>query len=506
MPIIIQGFPETYKRPGFYGETVYGAGGISSGSIPKYLLLMGLKTSAGSMTANTQVVDIGSDDEADTYCGQGSLLARMCYQARREAGIRIKAIAVTEASGGAAATATITIATDSTSSGEWVYTIAGVDVRVPVSSGATPTVQATAIKNAINSNPRLPVTAINSSGVVTVTTRNVGAICNSFIIFQNILTKPGASTSAVAGGAAVLSSNPGETGVFFSGGSGTEDVTAALATVYAGRYHRIGVGMIDATNAALIEAQLDSKAGPTVGRMEHAIFGSNDTISNATSVAQTTLNNARCQLAWMEESETHPSEIAARVAAARLAKEQSNPNSNFDGYVLNGIRAQRSRAKWATEANQVSALDNGVTPLLSAADGTVSIVRAITTKSLTSSNPDYRTLDVGFAATPDEIRDDLALQWGTVFLPNNPAVRDNPASEEPDPPAGVATPKRWTSFVEDRRASVYAANLWTLPATTATLTESEYNNTAKRIMSKVPVLTHPLQHQIGVSVRETSSV
>lgn len=506
MPIIIQGFPETYKRPGFYGETVYGAGGISSGSIPKCLLLMGLKTSAGTMTADTQVVDIGSDDDADTYCGAGSLLARQCYAARREAGIRIKAIAVTEASGGAAATATITIATNASSSGEWVYTIDGVDVRVAVQSGATPTAQATAIKNAINGNPRLPVTATSNVGAVTVTTKNVGAICNSFILFQSKATAPGGSTSTLAGGSAVTSSTPLEDGVFFSGGSGSEDVTNALATLYAGRYHRIGVGMIDATNAALVEAQLDAKAGPTVGRMEHAVFANIGNIAAATSVAQTTLNNARCQLVWIEECETHPSEIAARVAAARLAKEQSNPNSNFDGYPLTGIRAQRSRAKWASESNQVSALDNGVTPLLSQSDGAVTIARAITTKSLTSSNPDYRTLDVGFATTPDEVRDDLALQWATVFLPANPAVRDDPASEEPDPPAGVATPKRWTSFVENRRETVYAANLWTLPVTTATLTESEYNNTAKRIMSKVPVLTHPLQHQIGVSVRETSSV
>lgn len=506
MAIIIQGFSETYKRPGFYAETVYGAGGISSGSIPRYLLLMGLKTAAGSATPDTQVVDIGSDDEADSYFGVGSHLARMCYQARREAGIRIKAIAVTQASGGVAGSATITIATDSTSSGEWVYTIAGVDVRVAVPTGATPTVQATAIKNAINGNPKLPVTATNSAGVVTVTTRNVGAICNSYILFQNKATAPGASTSTLAGGSAVLSSTPLEDGVFFSSGSGTEDVTAALATLLAGRYHRIGVGSIDAANAALVESQLDFKAGPTVGRMEHAIFASIGSISAATSLAQTTLNNARCQHAWIEECETHPSEIAARMAAARLAKEQSNPNSNFDGYALTGIRAQRSRAKWASEANQVTALDTGVTPLLSQSDGAVTVARAITTKCLTSTNPDYRTLDVGFAVTPDEVRDDLALQWGTVFLPANPAVRDDPSTEEPDPPAGVATPKRWTSFVEARRATVYAANLWTLPVTTATTTESEYNNTAKRIMSKVPVLTHPLQHQIGVSVRETSSV
>jgi phage tail sheath gpL-like len=291
-----------------------------------------------------------------------------------------------------------------------------------------------------------------------------------------------------------------------SGGSGSADVTLALATLLAGRYHRIASGFIDATNIGLIETQLDTKAAPTIGRMEHAIFGSVASLSAATSIAQTTLNNERCELVWCEQCETHPAELAARMAAARLSKEQTNPNSNFDNYVLTGVRGQANRNKWASEASQVSALDNSVTPLLSHADGSVTVVRAITTKSLTSSNPDYRTLDVGYAVTPDAVRDDLSLQWTTVFAPANPAVRDDPADEEPEPPAGVATPSRWNGFVTNRAKAEWAAKLWILPVTDATAPESEYNNTAKRIMSVVPVITHPLQHQIGVSVREVSSV
>jgi phage tail sheath gpL-like len=503
--IVIQGFPDTYKRPGFYGETKYGQGGISSGSIPKYLLCIG-QMSSGTATADVSIVNIGSDDDADAAFGAGSQIARMCYKAGLEKGIRIKAIAVADASGAAAATGTITIATNSTSAGEWVYRIAGDEVRVAVASGATPTVQATAIKNKINGNPRLPVTATSSSGVVTVTAKCEGAEGNGIYLFQNKQTAPGGSTSTLAGGTAVVSSIPGEDGVPLSGGSGTVDITNALAVLYAGRYHRIACAANDSTNVALLEAQLDAKAAPTVGRMEHAVFGHVGSLSSATSIAQTTLNNERVQLVWLEESEVPAGELAARMAAARLSLEQQNPNSNFDGYVLTGIRAQANRNKWASESSQVSALDNSVTPLLSLADGSVTVVRAITTKSLTSSNPDYRTLDVGFAVTPDEVRDDLALQWATVFLPANPAVREDPAPEEPEPPAGVATPSRWNGFVTSRAKSEWAKKLWILPITAETAPTSEYNNTAKRIMSAVPVKTHPLQHQIGVSVRETSSV
>ena len=505
MTIVIQGFPDTYKIPGFYGETKYGAGGISFGSIPKYLLLMGLMSS-GSATPDTQYLDIGSDADADTYFGAGSELARMCYQARRETGIRLRAIAISDAGGAAASTATITIATNATSAGEWIYRIAGEEIRVAIPSGTTPTNQATAIKNKFNGNTRLPVTATSALGVVTITMKCETARGNSYILMQNKQTAPGGSTSTLAGGAAVTSSVPLEDGVFLSGGSGSDDVTIALATVYADRHHYIAAAHIDSTNVALIEAQLDSKAAPTVGRMEHAIFGSVASLSSATSIAQTTLNNERCELVWCEECESPPSELAARMGAARIAKGQINPNSNFDNYTLTGIRAQANRNKWASESSQVSALDNSVTPLASHSDGTVTVVRAITTKSLTSSSPDYRTLDVGFAETPDAVRDDLALQWTTVFAPNNPAVRDDPASEEPEPPAGVATPSRWNGFVSNRAKAEWAKNLWILPPTDATAPQSEYNQTAKRIMSKVPVITHPLQHQIGVSVQETSSV
>jgi phage tail sheath gpL-like len=504
--IIIQGFPDTYKVPGCFAETKFGAGGISFGSIPQYLLLMGSMASGGTATPDQDIIDIGSDADADTYFLAGSELARMCYQARRESGIRLKAMPISDPGGAVAASATITIATDATSSGEWVYRLAGVEVRAAVASGANPTTQATAIKNAFNAHRRLPVTAGSSSGVVTLTMKSKGIRGNSYILMQNRQTAPSGSTSTLAGGSAVVSSVPLEEGVFLSAGSGTDDVTAALAVLFAGRYHRIAAAHIDATNIAAIEAQLDTKAGPTVGRMEHAIFGSVASLSSATSIAQTTLNNERCELVWCEQCESPPSELAARMAAARLAKEQSDPNSNFDDYVLTGIRGQANRSKWASEASKVSALDNSVTPLMSHADGSVTVVRAITTKSLTGSTPDYRTLDVGYAVTPDAVRDDLALQWQTVFAPNNPKVRDDPAPEEPEPPAGVATPTRWNGFVLDRAKREWAKKLWILPPTSATAPTSEFNQTAKRIMSKVPVITHPLQHQIGVSVQETSSV
>src|SRR5688572_10778124 len=103
--IIITGFSDSDKVPGFYGQTKFGAGPINAGSQTLTLLLVGLKTSAGTAVADQDIVEIFSGDDADTYFGQGSELARGCRMALKQsggqpAGYKLMAAAVT-ASGGA---------------------------------------------------------------------------------------------------------------------------------------------------------------------------------------------------------------------------------------------------------------------------------------------------------------------------------------------------------------------------------------------------------------------
>lgn len=495
MAITITGFSETDKVPGFVGETKFGAGPISAASIPLILLLVGLMSSSGSMTADTDVLDVQTEDQANTYAGPGSELARMAYVALKYSGLKIKIACPTAAGGAVAASATITIGGSWTATGQWAYRIGGETITGGIAATDSTSDIAADIAAAIQGKIKMPVSAVAVGAVVTATVKSAGIRGNQHIVFQDISNLPSGMTSTLAGGSSVTGG-----GKRFASGAGTEDVTALLSTLNPGRYHRIAVAQIDSTNLALWRAQLDAKAEPTVGRMEHAVFATTGTLSAMASLCQTTLNEERFQGPWCLNCETHPSEIAASMASLRCTKEQNQPNSSYDGDVLRGVAPQSQRADWATRSTLQAALDEGVTPLVTNEDGTVSVVRAITTHSLNGSDPDYRTLDVSEAVVPDYVRDYDKLVWTTLYKPANPYVRPEPAEGEPEAPQGVATPSRWNAQLAKNGFDLERALILTQTALNPPVTE--YDEDAKRLMSIHPAIPLPHNHQTGVSVRQ----
>lgn len=498
MSISIVGFSSAAKVPGFYGETVYGAGAITAGDIPLKLLLCGTKTSAGSATVDVDVVDIFSTTDADTYFGPGSELAVMCYGALQIPGVKINAIASAESGGAAAATATITLTGSWLASGTAIYRIDGIRVSAGIASTDTISTAADAIVNAINALPHISVTAVKGAGpgyVITLTRKSKGLRGLQGMLFQDITQLPAGMVSAIAGGTAVTGG-----GVHFVSGTGTDDVTNVLGVIATSQFDRIAPAQNDATNTALWELHVNTQAGPTIGNLEHLIFASNASLSAATSIAQTTLNAERAQYLWMVNGETIPSFVAATFAAYRTAVEQDSPDASYDGYVLPGVAPQSQKSDWPSYATQVSALDNSLTPITSNANGEAYVIRSITTKSLTSGSPDYRTLDTAQAVVPDYVRTVIRLYWTTVYKVNNPKVDSDPADGERDRRPGVGTPKRWnqalTGILMGLEDDGILANVAENPPV------SEFNTVARRIMSVVPVVPSFNAHQTGVSVRQ----
>jgi phage tail sheath gpL-like len=499
--IIIQGFSATDKVPGAVGQTIYGAGGISVGAILTLLICAQKRTGyTAGLAPDVDVVDIGSDDDGDAYWGPGSEGARMAHQTIGVPGVRVKGCAPAAAVGASAATATITIDGSPSETGSWSYRIAGETITAGINTGDTPGSIAAAIKSAVQSRPRMAASADVAGGVVTLTWKSAGVRGNDGTLFQDISDLPAGISSVLSGGVTLLSSKGGEKGVRFSGGAGVEDLTNMLAVLFPARYGRIAAAQNDPVSAARWKAQMDGKADPLEGREEQLCFGHGGLLSAAQSLARTTLNNWRMQVGWLLNSEAHPSEIAARIAAGRTQLEQDNANAGFDGYVLTGIAPQASRADWAQRVTQQAALDQGVTPLVTDEQGNVTIVRSITSHCLNGADPDYRTLDTAQSVVPDFVRDDLRVFWTTSFVVANPYVRDNPSPVEQDPPHGVATPNSWNAAVESRLLDHQANMLITEVEENPPV--SEFNKTATRIMSAVTAIPLPLQHQIGVSVRQ----
>ena len=100
------GISSSYKVPRYIAKIVFGAGSVSAGSGRLKCLVVGMKTSAGSMVADQDIVRVTSEDEVDAYAGVGSQLARMAYKALLVPSIELYMAAVTEPGAGTQGTVT----------------------------------------------------------------------------------------------------------------------------------------------------------------------------------------------------------------------------------------------------------------------------------------------------------------------------------------------------------------------------------------------------------------
>lgn len=508
MTLVIQGFSDNSKVPGYYGETLFGQSAIRFGSVALKCLVVGLKhTSNGSITTDTEIKRILSEDDADTYCGAGGECARGLYAALAETrgmdGVEFYALCPAPAGGAAAATLTITVTGTSTAAGTLVFYVGGDRVEVNYANATAQNDVATAINTAfgaVSGAARLPVSAGVATNVVTLTVRSAGIRGNQHICYVDVTLAQGVTVTLGGAGSATTSSTT-MLGRSFGGGTGTETLTNALTTIYPGDYDFIAIAQNDATSLAAWETHIDAKAGPTEGRLSHCVVGHNGNFAASTSIAQTTLNNQRFSVKWLEISERHPMEIAAAVAGLRAALEGTTPNKAYDDYAYKHLVPQRFPSDWVTSyAEKQAALDVGVAPLRSAADGKVYEVRSITTRCLNGASPDYRTLDTSEAFVPDYARKRVGTVWNSEFKVANPYVAPNPAATEKDRPAGVATPDLWNARVYRELLEMEREN--TLTQVALNPPSSEYNYTANRIMTAMPVVPLPHQHQVGVSTRQ----
>lgn len=492
--IVITGWTSDDKVPAFARQTTLGCGASSVGMNPKYCLLVGTKTSAGSATVDVDIKDVLSQDDADAFFGAGSELAMMCSAALIP-GVSLKAIANAEAVGAAAATAKIKITGSWTTAGTIKFYLAGREYSVGIGASDTKIVAAAAVTAAFTAITRSPVTAADD-GVdeTTLTTKSKDARSNDWVLDYSLAEAPsGLGLTITAGSALNGNAKP------FTGGSGASAIVNVLAKLVYDRYHYQGWANYDSTAIGLLKTQLDSEAGPLVAHLEHAVMGSARAAATANTLSNTTINHERISNVWHMNSQWPPSMIAARIAAIRSVEESSNPNFNFDNYVT-GIPAQLNAADKAAHSTLKTALNNGVTPLLTTPDGDVVIVRGIVSHCKDGSNYDYSTLDWGDAVVPDYVSDQLASQWST-FLESNPYAGPDPSGDERPAPEGVGTPSLWNAEVikimRDNESALLAQDVDT------NLPESQWDATTKRILTACPVVVRTQNHQAGVDVRQT---
>ncbi len=495
--VVIAGLTPSYKLPGAFRETKYGQGKVSVGGTQIILTVTGNKTTAGSATPDQDIVPIFDVDGADAALGEGSEGAVQCYAALAVEGIVLEAAPVAEASGGVAATLTVTFTGTWSTGGTPVLYLFGKALAFNVSAGGTVTDAAAALVAEINGQPHFFCTATNSSGVVTVLVRSKGVRGNDYVARKDMAASPTGLIMTLTGGTALTGGM-----VPFSGGTGADDVTAVLSLLSTATHDFQAWAQNDATNAGLIKAALVTEAGPLSRHLEHAVFVKSRSQATATSFAQTTLNAYRCTLAHLENSEAPPSFVAAQLAAVRSTTVGSNPNKRYNGTILPTVPKQSQKADIATDPEMNAMLNSGVMPLKTTPDGNVVIVRAIQSHSLNGSAADYRTLDWGDADVPDRMSKEYAATWD-VYSESNPYVGDDPDAGEEPPGEEVATPLFWKAEVVAVNKIAEGKN-W-LQDVDANPPFVEYDPDGARLMTAAPVVVRKQNHQLGISIRQVAA-
>ena len=132
---------------------------------------------------------------------------------------------------------------------------------------------------------------------------------------------------------------------------------------------------------------------------------------------------------------------------------------------------------------------------------------AITSHCLNGSNPDYSTLDVGFAVVPDFVLMYMRGVWAG-WQQANVRLRGPLAQGEPKPPSGVGYPDLWNSTVT---SNLMLMEQGTIPGTCPPILYDVENflpitdldpTTVGRLMTACPVNVMPDTHQVGVSVQQ----
>lgn len=362
------------RKPGVYAEFNTR---MAVRSLPGNLqrtLLVGQKT-ADSTGATLQVTDVFSDDQAATQFGIGSQLHRMVLAAlTANPYAQLSVVALDDPAGSVAAVWKLTITGAPTDAGTLYLGLAGDTIAVNVNATDTPTTVAAAFVAAIAAKPKLPFTAANVAGVLSVTAKNKGALANATKVTV---------TGAVAGLAAALAVG--------TAGASDPDISGALNAAFLGGHNNVAIAYRDTTSVRALRTYLQAVGSYAEKRWAIGSIASNGSLGDATTVSSA-INDGFISNPWCRGTPTSTTEIAAAYAATIAATE--DPALPFNDVEVAGI-VPPAVADQTSRTEQESALYNGVTPLYVGPGGKVQIVRAVTTYTVNASNvPDIALLDV----------------------------------------------------------------------------------------------------------------
>lgn len=407
----------------------------SPGSAALRALVMAPKSSAGTITANTQLVEsIAGSDAAATYFGPGTQGHLACKALFVEYGLaRVDIVAPAEASGNAA-TATVTFDDTSpvTSARTVTLNIAGRDIQIVWAAGEGENSAAAKLVAAISAAGNdLPVSAAAADYVVTITAKTKGLWGNDVLISLTVADG--------AGGSVVLSGDLGSV----VAGTTEPNYSTALTLVSGIEYDFIlsCVSNADANEASAtsnpgrVKTHINALDEGLEAKLQQQVVGVTGTISGVKTGAAQHLHGPT-EYVFCQAARSLPCELGGAEVGRRLRMEAIDPaiNAIKTAYqaTLYGAADLVTDALTGTELEDL--LQSGVAPVVYDSTGAMLISRPITTYWKDSGGAaDDRILDVSQVSGAYAVAKDLRAAIPQEF-PNKKLSKDLAPGDDDPPP------------------------------------------------------------------------
>lgn len=386
MPVSFNTIPADVRVPLFYAEMDNSQAGYFTQD--QKILLIGQKLSAGTATVD-QALLVARTDDAKNLFGVSSMLAKMHETARLSDAVgEIWCIALADAAGTAAA-GKVSITGPASENGTISLYVAGILVKVPVTSNDTDIVIAQAITNAVNSDPELPITAaVNATNLfeVDLTAKWLGATTNDITLILNY--RSSAAGEKIPQGVGIVIT-------VMSGGATDPDLSNAVTAMGDEEYDFIIHPYSDSASLDILKTELDDNAGRwSYGRQiyGHSYTAKRDTFVNLQAFGSAR-NDQHATIAGFEPGVPNPVwEYATAYGTRNAVFIKVDPARPTQTGELVGILPASVGTRFILTERE-TLLNNGIASSYVGA-GTVRVERAITSYQKNSlDQPDTSYLD-----------------------------------------------------------------------------------------------------------------
>ena len=339
-----------------------------------------------------KIIRITSVDSGTYEFGLGSMLDQMVRRFKRIHPYGdLWVLPLVDAAAGVAASGSFLFDGQATSAGAVNLYIGGRRVRIAARRGATSASLALLAAEAINSEPELGVTALNTERQLTITPKHKGDVVNGLPLYVNYR----ADERLPAG--ITVTVTP------ISGGAANPDLDDALTVLGDTQYHYCITPYTDLTSLAAIEDVFRAAWGAEK-QIEGCIFSAASGNMATLSTLGNSLNCEFMSIAGIAGSPSPSWEIAAAYGARAAKHLDEDPARPLQTLILDGILAPPEHLRFSdTERNLL--LWDGIATLMVHNSGAVQIEREITTYQLNSWGlPDISYLDINTPATCSVLR------------------------------------------------------------------------------------------------------